>query len=167
MKRKVSKNKIDFSVPENYFSDFDNRLEKKINTSEAIPKVTGFKVPSGYLEDFEKRLWNTMEMEASTARGTKVRWLYAVSSIAATLILGFVLIKTTSPLTTEQVEELTSFDVKTYIDDGFLNLNTYEIIDTFEGVSLEGIEMTDPIPREEIIEYLNQNNIDNYTLTFE
>src|SRR5690606_5069658 len=167
MERKVSKNKIDFSVPENYFSDFDNRLEKKINTSEAIPKVTGFKVPSGYLEDFEKRLWNTMEMEASTARGTKVRWLYAVSSIAATLILGFVLIKTTSPLTTEQVEELTSFDVKTYIDDGFLNLNTYEIIDTFEGVSLEGIEMTDPIPREEIIEYLNQNNIDNYTLTFE
>jgi len=167
MKRKVSKNKIDFSVPENYFSDFDKRLESSISTSEVIPKATGFTVPEGFLDDFENRVWSQIDPGTTRDKTVKVRFLYAMSSIAAILILGFLLIKPASTLTTEQADELTSFDIKTYIDDGFINLNTYDIIDTFEGVSLEDIQMTDPIPREEIIEYLNQNNVDNYTLTFE
>src|SRR5690606_21864719 len=167
MKRKVSKNKIDFSVPENYFSDFDKRLESSINTSEAIPKATGFKVPDGYLDNLGDRLWNKIDQNKSSVRTAKIRRLYAMSSIAAILILGFIIMKPKNTFATEQSEELTTFAINTYIDEGFINLSTYDIIETFEGVSLEDIEMTDPIPREEIIEYLNQNNIDNYTLTVE
>jgi len=167
MKRKVSKNKIDFSVPENYFSDFDKRLESSINTSEAIPKATGFKVPDGYLDNFGDRLWNKIDQNKSSVRTSKIRRLYAMSSIAAILILGFIIMKPKNTFATDQSEELTTFDINTYIDEGFINLSTYDIIETFEGVSLEDIEMADPIPREEIIEYLNQNNIDNYTLTVE
>lgn len=167
MKRKASKNKVDFSLPENYFSDFNKRLERKIEISEAIPKSTGFIVPDGYLDEFDNRLWSKLNKTDSVKKTSKVRLLYAIGSIAAILILGFIIIKPGNTYATDQSEELTTFDVNSYIDDGFMNLSTYDIIETFEGVSLEEIEMTDPIPREEIIEYLNQNNIDNYTLTVE
>lgn|SRR5690606_29708846 len=167
MERKTSKNNKDFSVPENYFSSFNERLESRIGTSEAIPKATGFMVPDGYLDEFSGRLWNKINQKRSSARTTKVRLFYAMSSIAAILILGFIILKPGNTMVAEQGEELTTFDINSYIEEGFINLNTYDIIETFEGVSLEDIQMTDPIPREEIIEYLNQNNIDNYTLTVE
>src|SRR5690606_15575604 len=167
MKRKASKNKVDFSLPENYFSDFNKRLERKIEISEAIPKSTGFIVPNGYLDEFDNRLWSKLNKTDSVKKTSKVRLLYAIGSIAAILILGFIIIKPGNTYATDQSEELTTFDVNSYIDDGFMNLSTYDIIETFEGVSLDEIEMTDPIPRKEIIEYLNQNNIDNYTLTVE
>jgi len=167
MKRKASKSKVDFSLPENYFSDFNQRLERKIEISEAIPKSTGFIVPSGYLDEFDNRLWSKLNKTNSVNKTGKVRLLYAIGSIAAILILGFIIIKPGNTYATDQSEELTTFDVNSYIDDGFMNLSTYDIIETFEGVSLDEIEIADPIPREEIIEYLNQNNIDNYTLTVE
>ena len=167
MKRKASKNKVDFSLPETYFSDFNKRLERKIEIAEALPKSTGFIVPDGYWDEFDNRLWSKLNKTNAAKKISKVRLLYAIGSIAAILILGFIIVKPGNTYGTDQPEELTTFDVNSYIDDGFMNLSTYDIIETFEGVSLEEIEMADPIPREEIIEYLNQNNIDNYTLTVE
>ncbi|WP_417360978.1 hypothetical protein [Galbibacter sp.] len=167
MERKASKNEKDFSVPDNYFANLNKRLENRIGISEAIPKATGFTIPDGYLDEFENRLWDKIKQKKSSDRTAKVRLLYAMSSIAAMLILGFILMKPKNSFPTDQGEELSTFDINSYIEEGFINLNTYDLIETFEGVSLEDIEMTDPIPREEIIEYLNQNNIDNYTLTVE
>lgn len=167
MKRKASKNKVDFSLPGNYFSDFNKRLERKIEISEAIPKTTGFMVPKGYMDAFDTRLWDKLNKADTSKDNGKLRLLYTIGSIAAVLILGFIIIKPGNSYATDQEEVLTTFDINSYMDEGFMNLNTYDIIETFEGVSLEEIEMTDPIPREEIIEYLNQNNIDNYTLTVE
>lgn len=167
MKNKASKPKMDFSLPENYFADFNKRLDRKIEISETIPKATGFVVPDGYLNEFDKRLADKIIKTHAARKQSKLRVLYTIGSVAAAIILGFILIKPGNSMAIEQQETLTTFDIDAYIEEGFMNLNTYDIIETFHGVSLEEIQMSEPIPREEIIEYLNQNNIDNYTLTVE
>lgn len=167
MKRNTSKNKIDFSIPENYFSDFDKRLKRKIEISESIPKSAGFKVPQGYFQGIETQVWNKVKEPSTSTKSVKLRMLYVVSSLAAILILGFILIRPRQSYATDETSELTEFDINSYIEEGFINLTTYDIIETFEGVPLEGIRMTEPIPKNEIIEYLNKNTIDNYTLTVE
>lgn len=167
MKRNTSKNKIDFSTPENYFSDFDKRLERKIEISESIPKAAGFKVPQGYFDALSPQVWNNVNKSEPSPKSGKLRVLYVASSIAAILILGFILVKPGHSYATDETRELTELDINSYIDEGFMSLSTYDIIETFEGVSLEDIRMAEPIPKAEIIEYLNKNNIDNYTLTVE
>jgi hypothetical protein len=99
--KKAFGHKPGFSVPENYFGEFDGRLFAKLEKEGFLQEKTasGFKVPKSYFENFE----------VSPPRETKVIplfkkrkvWAYA-SSIAAIFILALVLF-------TEEATEPVSF----------------------------------------------------------
>lgn len=163
---KDKKNKSGFKVPENYFDDFEKRLLKKIE-SETLPKETGFKVPDRYFDTLEDTLLQRLHTEEKSQKvihlNSRSTWVYLTAIAACFAIIVSILVRNESIV--KQMNSLKIASIENYIDEGYLDLDSYEVLALLDDEDLTNINVENDIFSEESLEnYLLENNIEETLL---
>lgn len=148
-----------FKTPEDYFDDFDARLNEKLFGQKAeLPKQEGFEIPEGYFETVQDEI-----IKKITTSETKViqlnpikKYYYAAASIAATvlLIIGFNW-NSNEDLTFETLAES---DIESYFEFNEYDLSAYEIAEVIPVNELEINDiLTYRFEEEHVVDYLDEN----------
>lgn len=141
----LKKKKSGFSIPEDYFENIESSI--LLNTKKSDWASNPFKVPQNYFEDFDSTVLNQINEKKSNSIFTLNRFWIPVS-IAAMLILNIGIFTFQ-----KQDQSIEMADMENWLEDGTLDLNTYEIASVYEE-ELEDIDLTDFIESEEIEDYL-------------
>lgn len=128
-----------FSVPDNYFSDLDNKIistlnnetiESELEEAEQLrlfhSRENTFNVPKGYFEQLPGKISARIAVEKKTA---VVRNLLAVVSVAAALVIVFLLFKP-QDITTIPVNNpiaLSSEEIQNYLSANIASLDEQSI----------------------------------------
>jgi hypothetical protein len=163
---KDKKYKSGFKVPENYFDDFEKRLFNTIE-SETLPKETGFKAPDGYfdnLEDIVLQKLNAVEKPQKViSLNSRRTWVYLTAIAACLAIIVSMLIKNENIV--KQIDSIKTASIENYIDEGYLDLESYEVLALLDDEDLTNINLENDIFSEESLEtYLIEHNIEETLL---
>ena len=163
---KEKKHKHGFKVPEDYFDNFEKQLFDKIEL-ETMPKETGFKVPDGYfdkLEDTVLQKLNALEKPQKVIPlNSKRTWGYITAIAASLAIIIMLLIKNESLV--KQMDSLKTAAIENYIDEGYLDLQSYEVLALLDDEDLTNMNLENDIFSEESLEdYLLENSIEETLL---
>jgi len=155
-----------FNTPKNYFEDFEDRLFSKIS-EESLPKESGFAVPEGYFDQLDSAILKNIE---PLVKETKViplfskRTLAYAITIAACAVLVFSLVNTNNTINNIDTLEISS--IESYIEDGNLSLDSYDIASLFVDEDFNNITSESEYISEDILEdYLLENINDSSILT--
>ncbi|MBG44845.1 MAG: hypothetical protein CL530_12850 [Aequorivita sp.] len=159
-----NKNIPNFKTPENYFEDFEERLFSKI-AEENFPKSTGFKIPKQYFENLDVRILKEVSLSEKPKKVIPLfprKYFGYAAAIAASLVIGFTLFNTKGEISNLDSLQLAAID--TYIEEGNLNLDLYDVTSYIENedianIDLDGKYFTDGSLKEYLLE-----NIDTETL---
>ena len=160
------KHKSGFKVPENYFDNFEKRIFNKIE-SETLPKETGFKVPDGYFDSLEDTLLQRLNAEEKPQKvislNSRKTWIYLTAIAACLTIILSILIKDESIV--KQMDLLKTASIENYIEEGYLDLESYEVLALLDDEDLTNINFESDIFSEELLEdYLLENSIEETLL---
>ena len=183
-KKDILKNRdTGFSIPENYFAEFENNLQendKKIESGFTTPEnyfdqveesisirldlkgnKSGFKAPDNYFKNIDQRILD----DINVSRPGKIinfntnKYLKILSySIAASLLLFFSLRSLNSGDTMFDFETIEISEIESWMDDDLITFSSYDISETFEDVYLTGVG---DYSEDEILDYLDGENIEN------
>ena len=172
MKEENLNKKNAFKTPEGYFDHLEDQLMDKIENDPSLNlnKNTGFKSPDGYFESLEDKVFTKIN-ERKTK--TKVLSLYnkktliTISAIAASLLLLFSL-QNSDNNDELNFNTLDLADINAYIEQGNVGISETELASLIG----EEIDFTDsfednPIDDEAVMDYLNNNDIENEILYFD
>jgi hypothetical protein len=163
---KDKKHKSGFKVPKNYFDDFDKHIFKKIE-SENLPKQTGFVVPNGYFDNLEDTILQNLNTEPKPHRhislNSRRTWVYLTTIAACLAIIVSMLIRDESFI--KQMESLKIVTIENYIDEGYLDLESYEVLALLDDEDLASMNFESDVFSEELLEnYLLDNSIEETLL---
>lgn len=141
-----------FKVPENYFEEFSDALFTKIH-EESLPKETGFTIPKSYFEEVGENIISAIEFPKKR-KNTKVKILYAISSVAAAVLLFFSIFNYNK---TEVINfnEVTNTDIEEWITQGNMNFDSYDVASIDSNISWSTTIELENISNEEIDNYLH------------
>jgi len=148
-------NKNPFKTPEGYFDTLSDSLKDRLSEVEkGLPGKDGFVVPDHYFDGLQGSIQQKLEAEA-----TKVipfhsyrKYYYVAASVAAVMLLAFVLNRNTSQKVT--FEDIANSDIENYFNDSELDFSPYEIA---EVIPIDELEIGDMLT-----ENLNEDSILNY-----
>ena len=160
------KYKSGFKVPENYFDSFEKRIFDTIE-SETLPKETGFKVPDGYFENLEdtilQKLTATDKPRKVIPLNSRKTWIYLTAIAACLAVIISMLIRDESIV--KQLDLIKTATIENYIDEGYLDLESYEVLALLDDEDLTSINFESDIFSEESLEnYLLENSIEETLL---
>jgi hypothetical protein len=163
---KDKKYKAGFKVPENYFDNFEKRLHNTIE-SESLPKDTGFKAPDGYfdkLEDIVLQKLNALDKPQKViSLNSRRTWVYLTTIAACLAIIVSILTKNESIV--KQMDSLKTASIENYIDEGYLDLESYEVLALLDDEDLASMNFESDVFSEELLEnYLLDNSIEETLL---
>tara|TARA_R110000772_G_scaffold55661_1_gene127048 strand:+ start:1559 stop:2059 length:501 start_codon:yes stop_codon:yes gene_type:complete len=163
---KDKKYKSGFKVPENYFDNFEKRLFNTIE-SETLPKETGFKAPDGYFDNLEdtllQKLNATEKPQKVISLNSRRTWVYLTAIAACLTIIISMLIKDESIV--KQIDSIKTVTIENYIDEGYLELESYEVLALLDDDDLADLNFESDIFSEESLEnYLLENSIEETLL---
>jgi len=166
--------KMGFTTPQNYFEDVEERVVNKL-TTQFLPDDTGMltpnlyfddledtilekihiddhtsSVPKGYFETFEDRVFEKLAIEEKKSKIISIRksWIGGMIAVAASVLLFFTLYK---PATTDKIELA---EIESYIIDGNIDIDSYELADAINIDDLETIEFENTIKQNDLEDYL-------------
>lgn len=142
-----------FVVPSNYFDGMENRFFS-IQMIEKSNSNIGFVVPENYFDTIESKVFSKLELKKNTSI-FQLQKFWISAAIAAMVILTFGIYNYQKKTT-----EFNLAEMENWIDNGTVNLNSYEIASAYDA-EFEQIELSDFIIDEELEEYL-QNDINEY-----
>jgi len=159
-----NKNIPNFKTPKNYFEDFEERLFSKM-AEENFPKSTGFKLPKQYFENLDVRILKEVSLSEKPKKVIPLfprKYFGYAAAIAASLVIGFTLFNTKVEISNLDSLQLAAID--TYIEEGNLNLDLYDVTSYIENEDIANIDLdakyfTDSSLKEYLFE-----NIDTETL---
>lgn len=140
---KITDKKNVFSVPENYFDNFSAALETKLFT-ESLPKDTGYIVPENY----------NFELKNINSRKTLIIRLVKISTIAASIFIGFGIFNFIKTKQHQKLEKQNQFEIINYLSQEEFT-DTEEIISTHPDLSYN--ENSYKYSNEEINQYLKED----------
>ena len=164
---KDKKHSNGFNTPKDYFEDFENRLFSKIS-EDIIPKESGFKTPEGYFKQLDSVILESLE---ASRKQVKVVPLFTIktiayaAAIAACAILVFSLTNTTN--TIDSINTLEISNIESYIEEGNLNVDLYDIASLLKDVDLNNISLENEFISEDILEEYLLENIDDSSILIE
>lgn len=141
----LKKKKSGFSIPEDYFENVESSI--LLNTKKLEWTSNPFKVPQNYFEEIDSKVLNQIIDKKSNPIITLNRFWIPVS-IAAMLILNIGIFTFQ-----KQEQSIEMAEMENWLEDGTVDLNTYEIASVYEE-ELDEIVLTDFIETEEIEDYL-------------
>lgn len=139
-----------FKTPENYFEAFTDNLFTKINEEE-LPKESGFTTPDNYFENLEESIIAAIPKEKKKG---KLRVLYAISSVAAALVLYFG-IANYQESNTISFDSLEVTDIEAYIAAGNMSIDAYAVASIDADLNLNDLVEVN-ISNDELNNYLDQ-----------
>ena len=126
-------NKEAFQTPQNYFEEFEQRLNAELKFQQVFPtKRDGFTVPEGYFEDLEQRLLTSTVSPSKVVHFNFKAFTAAVATIAAVLALLFY---TVDPVNyNSDFDSLSLSNLENYLNDQdrFQDYLSYEELTTIE-----------------------------------
>ena len=139
-------NKVGYQVPTDYFKQVENDIisELQIQTNSILEED----IPKDYFGNFEDNLFKRLKTEKVT-KTVFFKKYWIPLAIAASLLL---FISVYNPFKKE--ESLNIAEIEAWIEEGNLELNSYEIADLYD------FEMDDV----SVNQNLNTNNIEDYLL---
>jgi len=168
-----------FLTPEGYLEDLEDKLlsvmRDRETATEEQPVILdrssvvyqgkdkayevsehGFRVPAGYFDGLEKRL-----IEGVASEKNRRTWLdrnkIITLSIAASLLL-LIGIRFYNPNeATEDLHALSTSEIDTWIDNGLVTFNSYDITETFDDLEL----YPDLGSEQEVLDYLGEVDVEN------
>ena len=150
-KDKLHMKKSGFKVPENYFSEFENHLSDSITSKTMLPKESGFKVPESYFDTLETSIVSKVLPKKKT-KVIKMSWFYNAAGVAAIFVIGFFINNTLSKQNNTEINRIAVSEIE-----GYFSLNTFEITEAFNDVSLSEIDMATALNEDDIFDYLEEN----------
>jgi hypothetical protein len=148
-----------FLAPEKYFAAFDEKILFRIKEN---PKITtGFKTPDNYLKNIDQKILGNIRKEKrgeiiklNTNKALKILSF----AIAASLMLFFSLKNLNSSNKGFDMETIEIAEIESWMEEDLITFSSYDISETFNDVYLTGnIVYTE----EEIEDYLDGVNIEN------
>lgn len=155
---KKENNIPNFKVPEGYFESFEEQLFSKIS-EEKFPKSNGFKVPNGYFEKLEVQVFNTLENSEKPKKVISLfpkKYLGYAAAIAASVVIGFSLFNNDQG--SQNIDILQWSAIDSYINEGNLNLDLYDLTTMIDDSDLSGIDFrTQQLSEKAMEDYLFEN----------
>ena len=161
---KKEENIPNFKVPESYFETFEERLFSKM-AEESFPKNAGFKIPEQYFEKLDSRI---LKAVAASEKPKKIIPLFPrkyfgyAAAIAASLVIGFTLFNTKR--NTSQLDSLQLAAIDTYIEEGNLNMDLYDLTSYIEDEDVPDIDLDAKYFSDSSLKEYLLENIDTETL---
>lgn len=166
---KKNNNISGFKTPQNYFDDFEERLFQKIE-EEQFPKSSGFKVPDGYFKNLDGRILKSVTQSNSTEKKKVIslipkKYFGYAAAIAACLLVA---IQVFTPQGEHpNIDSIKISMLDKYIEDGYLNMNLYELTNYFEASDISGLHIDLELIPEGVLESYLKENMDGTTLISE
>lgn len=151
--KNISKNN-DYKVPEDYFTYLQERIQIQIEFEEivGVKKGTGFIVPDGYFSNFSEKIVQQTQEPTKVISLFKNRWMYAVASVAAILLLVIILnpFSTTTPF-----DSLEDDVIASYLETNNSYLSVYDLGELLTDEELKTLSEEIQLEDTEVIDYLN------------
>ena len=143
-----------YSVPEDYFVDFQERLQVQIEFEELVgpSNASGFVVPDGYFSTVTEEITSKIQKPTKVVTLYTSKWMYAAASIAAIVILVLALRSTN---TTGTFEDLESDTIASYLETEDSLLSAYDLGELFTDEELDELSNTIELEDTEVLEYLD------------
>lgn len=141
-----------------------NKMEEDV-----LPQETGFKIPDAYFSGLEDSILKKVN---SSGKQTKViplfrkRTLMYVASIAACAAILFLVIRTKTNISSD-FNDIPLSTLEDYIEDGNLDLDTYEVIAMLGDDDIAAINIENDFFSDENLEEYLLENLDDNTLLIE
>lgn len=152
------------NVPEDYFENFEDRMMLRV-MEDNLPTSNGFKVPDGYFDSIEENVLNSLaeHKEPKVVSLFNRQNLLYITGIAASLALIISLWSGSGDDVT--LTDISANEVEAFIDNGGLDINTYDVLALLEAEDLSEITLPmEEIPEENLEEYLLENFDENSLL---
>lgn len=154
-----TKNKKAFKTPDNYFKSVEDLVIIKLK-SEVIQNENNQKIPEDYFTSFEDTILNKLDTNLEIAsKRRKIIKLIAPLAIAASLLLTFVLRTNSSTIS---FDSITSTEIETWITEGHIDANEYNIASVFEDIELDIEFISLTLKDDEVLDYLYNEDIDDF-----
>ena len=156
------KHKTGFKVPAHYFDTLEETICNEIDL-EVLPKDTGFIAPVGYFENVETVVLQTLnfdEKPKSVIGLNSRKTLVYVSAVAACFAI-IVSVFYSNKSIVKQIDSIKTSSIENYIDEGFIDLKSYEVLALLDDEDIVNIDLESNIFSEESLEnYLLENRIE-------
>lgn len=162
---KKDKNISGFKTPENYFERFEEHLFSKISEGN-FPSSAGFKAPDGYFDTLEERILKTVIISEEPIKVITLfpkKYFGYAAAIAACLIVGFMVFNNK---TDNSLDSLQMAAIDTYIEEGNLNLDLYELTSYIDdeditNLNFENKQFSDKALESYILENFDEESLIN------
>ena len=138
---KKENNISNFKVPDGYFETFEEQLFSTI-LEEKFPKSNGFVVPEDYFENLEEGIIKALE---SSKKEVKIiplfpkKYIGYAAAVAAFLIIGLTIYS--NKIDVQNLDNLQWSSIDSYIEEGNLNLDLYDLTSIMDDSDISGIEI--------------------------
>ncbi|MFT5890307.1 MAG: hypothetical protein ACI9Y7_000397 [Dokdonia sp.] len=143
-----------YKVPDDYFIDFQERLQVQIEFEEMVGpnRDAGFTVPEGYFSNFSEKLVQQTQQPTKVVSLFKSKWMYAAASVAAIIILLFALSPSNTLNTFDSLENDT---IAAYLETDHSFLSAYDLGELLTDEELDNLSNTIQLEDAEVLEYLD------------
>ncbi len=150
------------NTPEGYFENFEDRMMLRI-MEENLPESNGLRVPNTYFDSLEDRVVDRLEVntEPKVIPLFSKRTLIYVSGIAASLLLLISLWGRSGEMS---LDELSANEVEEYIENGGIDLSSYEVMALLAEDELSEINIPSEVISDEQLETYLLENFDETSL---
>ena len=152
--------KTGFEVPNGYFESLEDRVLSKIK-SEVINDI-----PEGYFDTIEDRVFKKIKNEEPKVISLKSRFVKVAAPLA--IAASILLLITLQLFNTNQKDvfaNLETSEIETWINNGDLDLETFEITSVYNDADFENIELYDSYSDNDLLEYLDDIDLESLILT--
>ena len=150
--------KLPFTLPEGYFNQFPERLQRRMQKEKQLP----FTVPEGYFNEFSGRLKNRMQKEESTSWIGRTYQLIRPQLAMAAIIIGFIAISYTGIriILNDRLAEPTITEIADVLDTYLYEMDDDLLISTIVEEEIEVDWINGGYKSDEIMYYLMEEELD-------
>lgn len=154
--------KTGFEVPDGYFESVVDSIISKID----FDNEASNDIPEGYFDTIEDRVFDKIKRKESKVISLKSRVLKIATPIAiAASILLLITLQLFNQTQEDVFANLDTSEIETWIDNGDLNIDTYEITSVYSDVNFDDIELYDDYTDDDLLNYLDSIDLESLILT--
>lgn len=154
--------KTGFEIPQGYFESIEEKVISKID----FENVASNDIPQGYFDTIEDRVFDKLKNEEPKVISIKGRFIKIAAPLA--IAASILLLITLQIFNTKQEDVFSSLktsDIETWIENGDLELSTYEIAAVYDDANFENIEFYNDYTEDDLLNYLDDIDLESLLLT--
>ena len=153
---------LPFKTPKNYFETIEDKV---ITTVKSNEQENNFSIPENYFETIEDRVFEKINQEPKVINiKTKFVRTFLPIAAAASLLLFLTLKLSDNKSPQDHLANLESSEIENWINNGDLELNSFEIASVYEDENFDDLELNQ-LNDDKLVEYLNDIDIESLILT--